>query len=110
MKPALITLAAICIAGCGPSTITINSEGVSYTFPNQRQIKPDPGVETLGNPTHPVKQNTGFTFFGEFMTLKVLNGNLTINGKNFGRIMEGDQVVIDKDGKVSVNGIPIKPL
>ena len=112
-KLALLGLALLCLASCDMmlSTITIKSNGITYEVPFQKQSAISPSVVTeaapaIGKPGVATKTETGFTFAGELTTIKELNGNLTVNGKEFGTVKTGDTVRIDKAGKVSVNGTP----
>ena len=91
------------------STMTLKSNGITYEIPYQKQAAPSPGIITKapptgGSSTDAPKADTGFTFIGEFTTIKEFNGNLTINGKEFGTVKAGDSVRVDKEGNVYVNG------
>ena len=87
-------------------TLAISSNGISYDMPFQKQIAPDPGIISNSADKTP---HTGFTFIGERITIKELDGNLNVNGKDFGAVKSGDKVHIDNDGKVSINGTPRTP-
>jgi hypothetical protein len=113
-KPALLAVTLLCFAGCGPSSMTVTSNGITYQLSSEKQIAPNPGVlnEVPAPGTNPAvapKVNTGFTFFGEFHTIREYNGSLTINGRDFGSVKAGDTVRIDKSDKVFINGTARTP-
>ncbi len=109
----IIIVCAITLAGCGleVTTMCLEEGGITYEMPAQKQIKPSPpSLEILHGTDGTSKTNNfGFSFFGEKYTIKELDGNLTINGKDYGSVKKGDQVRIDKAGNVSVNGAPRPP-
>ena len=113
-KPALLAMTLLYLAGCGPSSMTMTSNGITYQLSFEKQIAPDPGVLNAvpapgTSPAVAPKVNTGFTFFGQFHTIKEYNGKLTINGRDFGNVKAGDTVRIDKSDKIFVNGTPRTP-
>ena len=82
------------------------SNGISYEMPFQKQTAPDPGITTSSDDKTP---HTGFTFIGEFVTIKELDGSLSINGKDYGTVKSGDKVRISKANEVFVNSSPRTP-
>ena len=105
----LIIIACVsALAGCGfgISTMCLESNGITYEMPAQQQVAPVPASQEILRGIDGTKKtnNLGFTFFGDKYTIKELDGNLTINGKDYGKVKTGDKVRIDKSGHVSVNG------
>lgn len=88
--------------------MSLQSNGITYEMPAQKQMAPEPPSQEIlrGIDGTTTTNNFGFTFFGDTITLKELDGNLTINGKDYGKVKKGDRVHIDKSGNVSVNGAP----
>lgn len=84
----------------------MTSNGISYEIPFQKQTAPDPGIDS--NPADKTP-HTGMTFIGEFTTIKELDGNFSINGKDYGSVKSGDKVRITKATEVFVNGSPRTP-
>lgn len=110
----LIIIACVAIlAGCGlgPTTMGLESNGITYEMPAQKQIKPVPASREIlrGIDGTSKTNNLGFTFFGDSITLKECDGKLTINDKEYGAVKAGDKVRIDKSGAVTVNGTPRSP-
>ena len=115
-KNLLFTLVCMCFIGCDMHSgmLILKTGGITYEIPFQKQVAPDPGVVNViavpgTAPDAAPKMNSGFTFFGEISTLKEYNGHLTVNGKEFGIVKQGDTVHIDKNGKVSINSTPRNP-
>jgi hypothetical protein len=42
--------------------------------------------------------------------LELQKGKLTVNGKQYGLLKNGDRVVVEEDGTVKVNDSPIQPI
>jgi hypothetical protein len=99
----LLFLLCLCLAGCGPTTLTLRSHGITYEIPFQKQTAPDPGILSDAADKTP---HTGMTFIGEFLTIKEFDGSLSINGRNYGTVKAGDKVRITMANEVSVNGSP----
>lgn len=111
-KIVLIACAAT-LAGCGfevfkPSSMSMESNGITYDMPFQKQVAPSPpsGESVANADGTTVTRNFGFTYYGDTIKIKELDGNLTINGKDYGKVKTGDKVRIDKSGNVTVNGTP----
>jgi len=96
----------LCLAGCSPNTLTITGNGISYELPFQKETAPDPGVDTLSTDKTP---HTGFAFNGASITIKELDGNLTVNGKDFGAVKSGDKVRITNANEIFINGTSRTP-
>ena len=110
----LIIIACVsALAGCGfgISTMSWESNGITYEMPFDKQMAPEPPSSEVsaGIDGTTKTNNLGFTFFGDKYTIKELDGNLTINGKDYGKVKTGDKVHIDKAGNVSVNGTQRSP-
>jgi hypothetical protein len=109
----LVIAGVIGLAGCGleATRMCLEEGGITYEMPAQKQMRPSPpSLEILHGTDGTSKTNNfGFTFFGEKHTIKELDGNLTINGKDYGKVRTGDQVHIDQSGNVTVNGTPRPP-
>jgi hypothetical protein len=50
-----------------------------------------------------------FTAGGDKLKLEIKDGRVRANGKDCGTVKDGDSVLLDKDGKLTVNGQPREP-
>jgi hypothetical protein len=51
----------------------------------------------------------GITAGGDTLKLEIKDARVWVSGKDGGTLMEGDSVLLDKDGRLTVNGQPREP-
>jgi hypothetical protein len=85
---AAILLLAVALMGCSPAARpTVNYEVRGEDGGGTITGRSDEGVHTAGK-----------------NRLQIKDGRILANEKDFGAVKEGDKVVLDKDGRVFVNG------
>jgi hypothetical protein len=92
----------VLILGCGakttqPGRYVGNSNGVSFEVYGAGEQK-----------TQVVAEDDVLVTNGS-SRLNFKNGNIVANGKDYGPVNKGDKVVLDADGRVSVNNSPRAP-
>ena len=96
----MLVLVLLCMAGCKQDTQPIRENlthnGIEFHFPIHVTSTTNGEVST-------------FAFKNYTLSLTEKNGKLTVNGKECGTVKAGDTVVIDGEGRVSVNGAPRDP-
>jgi len=93
--------AALAASGCGgPPAVppAPAAPSASYSY----EVRGDAGGMTKGT-AESVTANVGK------QSLEIKDGRLRANGQDYGPLKDGDQVLLDRDGKVYVNGTEVKP-
>jgi hypothetical protein len=84
-------------------TSTMHINGIDYELP-----WPVDAVEAIKAGQLEAQQK-GFAFANDHYKLDVVNGQLKLNGKEYGSINRGDRVKLTEGGVLSVNGGERKP-
>ncbi|HWY86550.1 MAG TPA: hypothetical protein VNX28_07495 [Gemmataceae bacterium] len=93
----LISTGMIALAlGCSRSTPTAAPTSYSY------EVRGEEGSVTLGT-GEVINANAGKNRLG------INGGRVTANGKSYGLLKNGDGVLLDRDGQLSVNGQKRQP-
>jgi len=99
---ALYLLIAVLMAvtcGCDRSPPTVAAkQAASYKF----EVRGPGGVYNRGDAG-------SFSVTSGQTTASLQDGRLTVNGKSYGQMKDGDSILVEESGKVSVNGTARSP-
>src|SRR4051812_10563909 len=91
----ILLLFAWLLAGCGKKPAPTPAEAPPPAI-YSLEVRSETGSSQAGLPA---KADVTLGVF----RVQVENGQLTVNGKNYGKLQPGDKVLVEKDGEVVVN-------
>jgi hypothetical protein len=98
----LIATALVGLVGCNnhqpPLPVAKAPIAASYKY----KVKSSSGAVSMG-------EGASFTANTEQTTMSVQDGHLIVNRKGYGRLNDGDSIVVDENGRVTVNGSERSP-
>ncbi len=94
---AAVLVFGLCLAGCREDRLTTALGGVNISFDRNAQV-----VKVVDDTAH---VELGLDKYD----LSMQKGTLTINGREYGPVAEGDDVWVSKT-RVTINGNPARPL
>jgi hypothetical protein len=92
---AVVVAAILAAAGCKPTP-------QEPAQPASREVT----YEIRGASTRATGQSENFRVQAEPNNVSLSNGELTVNSKSFGSVEPGDKILVEGDGRVSINGQP----
>jgi hypothetical protein len=98
----LITWTFITASGCDRSSSTAPAASTRPAASYRCEIRTVSGVNAYS-------EGESISVTGGEHTASVQGGRLTVNGKAYGALKDRDSVVIDENGKVTVNGTERSP-
>jgi hypothetical protein len=102
----VLTAALLIGQGCGSKAVSDTHSLVFYQIRFDLPWKVDPTQLLASRPQPP---SVGFKLTSDKQVLKLLNGQLKLNGKGYGTVKAGDLVKVTENGEVFVNGEERKP-
>lgn len=93
MKRYSVVLLCICTIGCNAKLVETTLDGVNVS------------IEEPTGPVNVVDDTAQIQTAAGKYDLSVESGKLVVNGKNYGSVAEGDDVLISSDG-ITINGKP----